>query len=302
MSMFNPTIRWVAMALGLGPMHAADCCLNSLAVVASLSGTATVRSPGSRERVPVSSLDWLSEGTTIQVGRNSQAVLILLNGHRYELGPGAEATLSADRAPKMTGTVRELPVLPPIPKPAPIAADSAPTAGSVRIRGPREMSDLYPRVGMVAFAGKVTLRFKAVPDATSYHVVLQDSGGENVWSTTTESTEVSVPNGTTEAGAHYYWRVRAMRSGVAIGAGEAEFSTLSAANAVQRTEFAGALRANGNDPATLGLLAEVDLRLGLVAEACDEFSAALKEKPQDVGLRRGLDSAMATLAGERGNQ
>jgi hypothetical protein len=286
----------MAMVLALMPMHAADCCKNSVAVVAYLSGSVTVRSPGSREKVTVSSLDWLSDGMTLQVGKGSQAVLILLDGRRYELGQGAEMTLTAAGAPKINGAVRELPSLPPIPKPAPIEADSAPTSGAVRIRGPAEMSDLYPKAGMVALPDKVILRFKAVGDAASYHVILRDAGGDSKWSVTTESSEVLVPSEKVEAGAHYYWNVRALRSGVVIGAGEAEFSTLSAEAALQRTKFASAFGASGSDAATLGLLAEVDLRLGLVAEACDEFSAALKQKPEDMALRRALDSARATLA------
>jgi hypothetical protein len=57
------------------------------------------------------------------------------------------------------------------------------------------------------------------------------------------------------------------------------------------------LGATGSDAATLALLAGIDLRLGLVAEACDEFSAALKQNPEDVTLQRALDSARARLSG-----
>jgi hypothetical protein len=78
----------------------------------------------------------------------------------------------------------------------------------------------------------------------------------------------------------------------------ADFSTLSTEDALQRMAFASALDAKSNDPAALALLADIDLRLGLLAEACDEFSAALKQKPEDVTLQRALDSARATLSGE----
>jgi hypothetical protein len=297
MWMFDRAIRWVAIVLMAMSAQAADCCKNSVAVVASLSGSAMVRSPGSHEKASVSSLDWLSDGMTLEVGTRSHAVLILLNGHRYELKAGAKATLTAGAAPKITGAARELPALPPIPQPAPIGADSSPTSGAVRIRGAAEMSELYPRAGTVALPDEVTLRFKAVPDAMSYRVGLENDGGESLLNVTTEFTEVSVPSGSIKAGAHYYWRVRAMRSGTAIGVGMAEFSTLSAESALQRTEFATALGATGSDAATLALLAGIDLRLGLVAEACDEFSAALKQKPEDVTLQRALDSARARLSG-----
>src|SRR5580700_8928396 len=220
MRMLDPTIRWMAtmaMALALGPAHAEECCKNSVAVVASLSGSATARPSGTREKASVSALDWLSEGMTLEVGPRSQAVLILLNGQRYELGAGAKATLTAGAAPKITGVARELPALPPIPKPAPIADDSTQTSASVRLRGGQDMTPhLYPRAGMVALPDKAILRFKAVPKATSYRVALLDEGGDSVLDVTTESTEVSIPNGTIEAGARYHWRVRAMFSGTAI--------------------------------------------------------------------------------------
>lgn len=305
MRMFDRIIRWMAMALAVAPivitgsMPAADCCRNSVAVVASLSGTATMRAPGSHEKLAVSSYDWLSEGMTIEVGPRSQAVLILLNGHRYELHAGAKATLTADAAPKITGPARELPALPTIAKLAPIVADSAQTSGAVRIRGAKEMSDLYPRAGIVAIPEKVSLRFGAVPEAASYRVVLENDGGDKLLNVATEFTELPVPSGAIGAGAHYFWHVHAFRSdGVLIGAGEAEFRTLSAEDAQQRKDFASALGDASGDPATLALLADVDLRLGLVAEACDEFNAALKLKPDDAALRRALDSASASMAGK----
>ncbi len=298
MRILDPTIRWMAMALALGPNYAADCCKNSAAIVASLSGSATVQSPGSPAKVAVSRMDWLSEGATVEVGTGSRAVLILSNGRRFELSQGAKAMLTANSAPKITGPVRELPALPPIPKPAAVVAEAAPTPGAPRVRGPVDISDsLYPRAGMVALPDKVSLRFKAVPNATSYRVALENDGGDSLLNVTTESTEIAVPAGTIEAGARYHWRVRAMRSGVAIGAGTAEFTTLSAENALQRAEFAGALGPTDNDPATLALLAQVDLRLGLVAEACDEFNAALQQKPDDVTLQRTLNACESSRNG-----
>ncbi len=296
---FDPTIRWIATALVLAPLYAADCCNSSLAVVASLTGSATVQSPGSREKTAISSLDWISGGSTLEVGARSRVVLILANGARYELGAGAKATITADAAPKIVGAAKELPALPPIPKPASVLADSAPTSGAPRMRGPADISDyLYPRAGFVALANQVTLRFKAVPEAASYRVVLTNDAGDSLLNVTTESTEVPVPSGTIEAGARYVWRVRAMHSGVAIGIGMAQFTALPAENARQRVEFATAAGATSNDSSALALLAGVDLRLGLVAEACDELSAALKQTPEDAPLRRALDRCQSSRDGK----
>jgi hypothetical protein len=298
MRMLDPTIRWMAMALALAPNYAADCCKNSAAVVFSLSGSATVRLPGNPTKVAVSGLDWLSDGATLEVGTGSRVVLILSNGRRFELGQGAKATLMANAAPKITGVVRELPALPPIPKPVAVVADSAPTSGAVRVRGGEAISDsLYPRAGMVALPDKVSLRFKAVPNATSYRVTLENDGGDILLNVTTESTEVAVPAGTIAAGEHYSWRVRAFSSGSEIAVGTAELTTLSAWNALQRAEFASALGAADNDPATLALLAGVDLRLGLVAEACSEFGAAVKQRPDHAAWQRALAACESSRNG-----
>jgi hypothetical protein len=295
MGILDRLTRCLAMASLLAPIYA-DCCRNSVAVVASLSGNATVRSRGTHDKVAVYSLDWLSDGMTIEVGKKSQVVIILLNGHRYELNEGAKATLSPGAAPKIKGSSRELPALPPIPKSIPIVADPTTTSGAVRIRGATEMSGLYPRAGIVAIPEKVTLRFNAVPEATSYRVALEDDRGDRLLNIVTESNELAVPSGTIKPGAHYFWHVRAMRSGVLIGVGMAEFFALSAADTLLRSQFAQAF--NVKNGATLALLADVDLRLGLVAEACDEFSEAFKQKPNDPALRRALDSAREILVGK----
>src|SRR5580704_8467419 len=289
-------IRWLTFALVALPMHA-ECCKDSVAIVAQLSGTATVRSADSRENGAVHLFDWLGEGTTLEVGKQSRAIVILSNGHRYELGPGAGAVLHADKEPTLSGDARKLPALPPIPKPSPIAANSASTSGAGRIRGAEVIKQLYPRAGVVVLAGKAMLRFSGIPEATSYRLAIDDSAGKLLWSATTESTEVSIPNGVLRDGERYSWHVRAMRSGVLIALGTAEFSSLPAEEALKRAAFANALNATG-DPASVALLAGVDLRLGLIQEAIDEFTAALNQKPDDVGLQRSLDSARATIAAE----
>jgi hypothetical protein len=265
----------------------AECCKDSAAVIASLSGHALVLAAGSHIRKTAASLDWLAEGDTLALAPRSQAVLILANGHRYELQGGARATVSADAAPTITGPARELPALPPIPRFAAVAAASAPAPGAPRVRGGgAQMTGLYPRAGTIALAEKVTLQYKSVPEATSYRVILEDEGGNAVWNTTTEATEIPVPGGTLEAGSHYYWRVRAMRSTTEIGSGIEEFNTLSAEESLRREQFREAVRGASDDPATIALLAAVDLRLRLMHEACEELSAAIKQNPGDPSLRR----------------
>ncbi len=277
--------RWLAFVLLTGPLYA-QCCKNSVAVIGSLSGKAEVHTAGSHERKAAAALDWLTDGDTLEMAARSRAVVILENGHRYELRGGAKITITTHAVPKITGTVRELPPLPPIPQPVPIAAASAPTPAAVRIRGGFEMTGLYPRAGTVALPGKAMFRYDAVPQATGYRMNLEDEAGDVVWNVMTDATNISIPSGTLEAGAHYSWRVRALRSGIEIGAGAEEFTTLSAVDSLKRDQFAEAVLAIGDDQATPALLADVDLRLGLMAEACDELNAAIRRKPEDATLRR----------------
>ncbi len=278
-------IRCFALILLAGPLHA-QCCQNSVAVIASLSGKDEVLTARGHETKAAAAFDWLAEGDTLEVAARSQAVVILGHGHRYQLAGGAKITVTGKAVPKIGGAVRELPALPPIPQPAPVVAGSAPTPAAVRIRGGEKMNDLYPAAGAVALPDKAILQYKAVPQAASYRITLEDEVGKVVWNTSTAATKISVPAGTLRAGAHYYWQVRAMRAGIEIGAGTEEFNTLSAADSLKREQFAQAARATGGDTMTLALLADVDLRLGLRAEACDELSTAMKESPGDPGLKR----------------
>jgi hypothetical protein len=126
-------------------------------------------------------------------------------------------------------------------------------------------------------------------------VTIEDDSGNRILDTKTESTSVPVTAGTAEWGSHYSWQVRAFSSSIVIAQGGSDFTTLSAEEALPREEFAKAVGAKGNDPAALALLADVDLRLGLTAESCEEFSAALQKKPDDAALRRALESAQASL-------
>ena len=233
--------RCLALTLLAGSLYA-QCCQNTVAVIASLSGNAQIVSSRSHQHNVAAALDWLAEGDTLELGARSQAVVILENGHRYQLEARAKITVTSGSTPKLTGFVRELLALPPIPRPASIAATSANTLGAVRIRG-GGMSDLYPRAGWLAVPDKVILKYKSVPEATSYRLTLEDEAGKSVWGTTTETTTISIPSGTLKGGAHYSWRVRALRSGIEIGSGTEEFDTLRVEDSLSREEFAKAARA-----------------------------------------------------------
>ena len=290
------SLRCIAALLALVPGRAADCCKNSAAVVQSLTGQAAVRLPGTSARAAISNLDWIADGATVEVGPKSSVTLILLNGHRYELGAGASATIGTAALSSAKGSVHELQPLPPIPSPAPIAENTAATSGAVRFRGSKEIHNLYPRDGMATMAESTKLTFARVPDASVYKVELKDDDGEDLINSQTTSNELSVPTGALQYGARYSWHVRAIGPGGIIAEGAATFITISKKDLEQRKEFAVALRASADDPLAVALMADLDFRLGLLHEALQGFQTALRVKPGDASIQRALDLVQAALA------
>ncbi len=273
--------RYAAALFVLLPVHAQDCCKGSVAVIASLSGDASVTLAGTRNRVAVSDLDWLQPGATLVLGANSSATVILLNGHRYELGAGARATLAAEGLTATRGPVRELAPLPPIPKASPIRDRTARSSLAVRFRGGDEIHNMYPREGMTVLPGELKLSFAADKNATSYRVELKDADGNAVTSLQAAATTVAIPAGIIQPGTTYSWHVRALGSLGIVGEGEAAFAVLSDQDAAQRSDLAKALAGSKEDATALALVADVDFRLGLLEEARAGFDAALRLRRDD---------------------
>ena len=290
--MLNRMLRWCVIAAGLCPALRAACCNGTVAVVESISGKATVRSPGAKNELALSGLEWLAAGATLHVGAKSTVTLILLNGHHYELRDGARATLTADALRGATGPVRELKPLPPIPQFAAIAGGGSSTTGAVRFRGPHDVQNLYPHAGTSALPASLILRFSAVQDALAYDVTLDDEAGETLLTNRATALSLEVPKDTLKAGTKYSWHVRAFGSTGLLGEGAAEFVTISAEDLERRERFAGAISETA-EPLRLALLADVDLRLGLFAEAQAEFEAALRLKPGDAAIQSALERVAA---------
>jgi hypothetical protein len=118
-----------------------------------------------------------------------------------------------------------------------------------------------------------------------------------VFTKNTRDTLVAVPEDALAAGIHYTWRVRAMGDAGELAEGGAEFTTLSSDSADQRANFAKGLETAGV-AMRLALLADIDLRLSLLAEACDEFEEALR-LGGDEEIRRASRSAHAVYMAAR---
>ena len=257
---------------------------SNAALIASVAGTATTN-----RLIKVSSLDWLAEGAVLRTGEKSKALVILLNGRRFELGANARATIGPTQLRNTSGSVREMVPLPPMPRAAPLDG-TADAVAAVRFRGATNIQELCPREGMAALPASARLSFHQVEGATAYQVVLEGEDGNPVVQQQTSSTEISVPP--LKPASHYSWRVRALGQAGVIAEDQANFVTLSKEQVQARQAFANAIGRN------LALLAEIDFNSGLVREALDGFRAALKIKPEEPEMRRALAQIESALAGK----
>jgi hypothetical protein len=285
---------WISLISVCLAVDASDCCKGSVAIVASLTGQATLSAPGSTATA-IANLDWLASGVTIETGAKSTLTILLANGRRYELGERARATVSADALTGLAGPVRELQRLPPIPKPAAIAGEHGEIAGAVRFRGSSPPRNLYPNGSATTLPGIVKLSFSTGPAATVSVITLTDENGEVLWTGQTRATYVEVPQDFVKAGSRYRWRARAMGDGVVLGEAEAQFTSITESNLADRHNFASAA-ASIDAPARLALLASIDMQLGLFAEAIDELEAAAREAPEDRDIQRALSAARVARA------
>jgi hypothetical protein len=270
----------------------AECCRNAVAVVRSLSGQAIVHAPD-RDAVTLSSLEWLEDKSRVEV-RSGSITLVLVNGFTYELRAGSRGTVTAEALTMTRGNVHRLASLPPIPAPAPLADRTLRTGGALRIRGTR-IRGLYPNQPAHVLAEAVNLSFLSIAEASSYVVELLNEKEQVLLREETQGTRVAVPPELLKPSQTYSWRVQAMASGRTVANGAASFSTLSAAEAASRMQFVKALPVSREEAGGQALLAEIDLRLGLVSEAVEGLRAAQRLQPSDPALQRALQRAERSL-------
>ena len=284
-------VLWGARVPGQEPKSPA-------AIVSAITGTASLSVPPRQREAALRLFEWVAPGSIIDVGRGSSVILVFASGARYQLGETAKVTLGTDSFASTFGPVRGLEPVPPLPRIAPIAesARPGPRSGVVRIRG-GTIVDLYPGADAATLTESTVLRFTPVKDASRYQVELETESGTTVFQVQTQSPAVSISPGILKDGARYYWHVRTLDAIGQAARGSAEFVTLAADAARTRATLKASLEAAG-DAASLALLAEVDRRLGLLAEARDEFRAALVLAPGDIGLRQALEALERQLASE----
>lgn len=269
----------------------------SFAVVSELSGTAsTAAGPGMKSSALVI-YDWIPAGAEIQVGPNSVMTVVLASGRRFALGALARATVAPKGLTWNGDAGRELSPLPPMPHLPPLSSKNRPvgTAGAVRVRGER-ITGLHPASGDRSLADQAALLFQPVQGASKYRVEVADAGGQVVFTTETSVTEVTVPAGLLKPAGTYYWRVETLDRFGAAARGEAQFSTADTGTERSRAAMADMLTAS-SDARALGLLAEIDRRIGLPLMARDGLRAAVARAPEDTVLRAALDRVEQQLRG-----
>ncbi len=242
------------------------------AVIGALDGPATVTdASGHAQAAHV--FDWVNADTTLETGAGAHLTLAFANGRRYEMRENARLTVMAAGATNLSGPVRPLTPVPPMPKLPAVAPGSGASvqSGAVRVRSIGIVRECrYPRDGYTTLADRAVLRYKA--PAAAYRVEILDDSGNMIYQTESASAEVAVPAGTLHAGVHYSWRLRASDSSGTIR-DRAEFTTLSDDDAARRAAFVAGFPERDAD--TLELLAQVDLRLGLLLDARDELRDAM---------------------------
>jgi hypothetical protein len=157
---------------------------------------------------------------------------------------------------------------------------------------------MYPREGMTALPNTVTLSFAPLAEASTYRIELKDADGNTLVNIQSASTTVEIPSESIQAGGSYSWHVRAIGTNGVVGDGEATFAVISSQDARQREELIKALSGSTEDASALALLADVDLRLGLLDEARQGLEAALRLRPRDIAIRHTLERVQIALAEE----
>lgn len=294
-------IRWILLGCLASGALAQSAAETACGVITSLDGTLTVVDTHGH-KAAASLFDWIACNRVLESAPKSHAVVALANGQRFELGSNARLALKPDGAEKITGLVNKLSSLPPMPKLPGIDPEggSAVRAAAVRLRGPGSIHNLFPKAGFSSLADHTTLRFSPSEDASEYKVELEDETGVTVFQVQTPYSRITVPPGVLKCGVHYYWRVRGIGPLGISQRGEAEFDTMSQDTATNLAAFKAGLPPD--DPDALVLLALIDSKLGLLADAQSELQSALEHNPNSDPLRTYLNAIEMQMKEEPGDK
>lgn len=238
---------------------------------------------------PIRLYDRLPAGTPLKVGPDARVTLAFENGLRYELGGGSRVTLGPKNLAARSGPVRALPQVPPLPRLSAIAKQDrpGPGAGAVRIRG-EGIEQLSPGERAVTLADATMLSFLKAEEAKRFEVEIENTRGNVIFHTVSESSSVKLPAGVLAPGSRYHWTVKALDNPGPVLRGEADFSTLSRKAAEARERLRQAAETSGDDDLK-ALLAAVDHELGLASEEDSPAGVVIENvAPKSPGEAAGL--------------
>jgi hypothetical protein len=251
-----------------------------LAIVTGLQGDATVTgTEGAQHSAHL--LEWLEAGWTLTTPKGARAVLVFSDGQRCEIPASSKVSVTPQGPQRITGTVRILPALPPMPPLSAMAPGqvNSDRAGAIRMRS-HEVENLYPADPYAVLPDHAVLRFRPIEGAATYQVYLRDAANKVVFHKTSTGNEIAVPAGTLVAGQRYGWSVTALPS---HHYGQTEFFTLSKATLENRAAYRSAVAGTDQD-SMLARLA-VDRGLGLLVEVRDQLRTAVEQSPNDQSLQ-----------------
>jgi hypothetical protein len=157
---------------------------------------------------------------------------------------------------------------------------------------------MYPAGEARVRADAVTLSFSPIEGGASYGVAVEAVDGSRVFEQQTNVSPVPIPIGILKPATPYYWTVRTVDSAGASARGQAAFATLSIQDAQAREAVRASLEAEG-EARSLGLLAQIDRRLGLLDESRADLRRAVNKSPDDPALREALAQLEQQMARKR---
>lgn len=261
-----------------------------IAIVCFLEGKAWVSESDKKERSEIALFDWMDAKAVIETGSGTKLILAFSSGDRYELKEKAKATLGKDGFTSLKGSVEKLAPVPVMPQIVSISKEARPGSrlGGIRLRGAKRfISGLYPSEGAKVLAEKAVLTFEPIEGVEKYRVEIEDEWGNNIFSIETASHKVVASPGVLNPGANYYWQVRTQDRDTPSIFGEAIFTTVTEENARMRNSLKSIVD-QSKDVANILLLAQMDISLGLLREACETLKSALALFPDNSGIKNAI--------------
>ncbi len=249
------------------------------------------------QKAPLHTFDWVRLNSTLELKRDTRAILVLLDGHRYVMEGPARAVVQNHLIQKLSGVVRELPALPALPKIVGIAGQGS-DSSEAAVTGVRDVylpRRMFPRDPFRTLPDATSFQFETAQKGLEHEITVADESGAVLWRVRRRETTLPAPPGLLKAGRRYVWRVQALGDIGNTLATQAYFKTLEQKELDERKRLTQFL---ASDPDSLAVLAAIDWKLGLLENAVDEIRAAMKRAGHPQAYRALLQEMEKDLYGK----